>query len=127
VETSDSADSKPDRPEGPDVSGASVEDRLEVRGSIAKMTVAFRDHQVVVSVAGELDLVDRDIFASLMEQVRARHPQRIVIDLANLEFLSVPMLHELERDGTGAELVVANAYGIVKRVLELAGSVNSEN
>jgi hypothetical protein len=51
------------------------------------MSVTFSDHQAVVSIVGELDLVDRDVFTSLMEQVRARHPQRIVMDLANLEFL----------------------------------------
>ena len=62
-----------------------------------------------------------------MEQVGAKHPQRIVLDLANLDFLSLPLLHELERDGTGAELVVANAYGIVKRLLELVGSFSSQN
>ena len=30
-------------------------------------------------------------------------------------------------DGTGAELVVANAYGIVKRLLELVSSIGSQN
>jgi anti-anti-sigma factor len=100
---------------------------LEVRGSIAQMTVTFSERQAVVSVVGELDLVDRELFTSLMAQVRARHPQRIVLDLAELEFLSLPLLHELERDGTGAELVVANAYGIVKRLLELVGSIGSQN
>ena len=117
-----------DRPERSDGGpGATCDDRLDVLGTSVKITATFRDGQAVVSVAGELDLVDRDLFTSLMEQVRAKHPQRIVFDLANLDFLSLPLLHELERDGTGAELVVANAYGIVKRLLELVGSVNAQN
>src|SRR4051812_10635217 len=117
-----------DRPEASDGdrSGGVIE-RIDVRGAIAQMTVRFSDHQAVVSVAGELDLVDRDLFTSLMEQVRARHPQRIVLDLADLEFLSLPLLHELERDGTGEELVVTNAYGIVKRLLDLVSSIGSQN
>ena len=92
-----------------------------------KVTATFRDGQAVVSVVGELDIADRNTFTALMEQVRARHPRRIVLDLANLDYLDVPMLHELERDGTGAQVVVINAYGIVKRLLELVGSIRSEN
>ena len=51
------------------------------------ISVVFRDGEAVVSVGGELDIIERDSFVAVMDQVRDRHPRRIVVDLANLDFL----------------------------------------
>ncbi|MCU1429293.1 MAG: hypothetical protein JWL83_3293 [Actinomycetia bacterium] len=88
---------------------------------LAQIEVKGDGDAVAISIAGELDLVDRDAFAALLRQVRAGHPARIEIDLAHVDFLGVPLIRVLEqqRRESDSQVVVTNAHGAVKRVLDL--------
>jgi anti-anti-sigma factor len=88
---------------------------------LARIDVSSNGDAVAIAIAGELDLVDRDAFADVLQQVRATHPAKIEIDLTNLDFLGVPLIQVLEhhRREAGGRVVVTNAQGVVKRILDL--------
>jgi anti-anti-sigma factor len=106
------------------IAGEKCDGRRSFDGATAVLSVAFIDREAVVSVVGECDLADRGAFRSVFALVHERAPQHVVLDLSEVDFIGVPLLHDIERERqimscAGGTLSIENARGIVKRVLDL--------
>ena len=86
----------------------------------ADIRVAIDDGQATVTPIGELDLATFDTLAVVLERVWEQRPHQIVIDLAQTDFIDCSTIGLLERQGGGGRpVVLVNAHGIVKRLLNL--------
>lgn len=91
-------------------------------GARARMDVAAQGDELVVELEGELDLASLPAVGATVDQLLARPPQPVVLDLGGLTFL----------DSSGVTLLVrlANHFGEmrtraatepVRRVIEVLG------
>lgn len=83
---------------------------------------------VVVALHGELDLVDAAAVAAALGAVAAREP-RIIVDLAELEFIDASGVAALSRGrrharAAGGDLLLAAPRGLVQRVLAIIWEVD---
>ncbi|WP_168211296.1 STAS domain-containing protein [Actinosynnema sp. ALI-1.44] len=88
--------------------------------------VEERDHAVIVSVTGAVDLVGQAAFADAVRDALGREPSSVVIDLAGVTFLASPglaVLVEAQENAMRAHksLQVAVGNGIAARSLEVTG------
>jgi anti-sigma B factor antagonist len=88
--------------------------------------VEQREHAVVVSVTGVIDLTTQDTFAEAVRDALQRRTKSVVIDLAGVTFLSSPGLAALVEAQERAmrmrkELRVALGNEVVRRSIELTG------
>jgi anti-anti-sigma factor len=80
-----------------------------------------------VHLAGEVDLATIDLLRTVLQATtHAVQPRRINVDLAQVTFMDAAGLGVLVRAQRhtrqlGADLVVCNAHGIVRRVVDLTG------
>ena len=67
----------------------STNNRERERASVELLqwSVARSPHQVIVALAGEVDLSTTDALSNLLAEVLAERPPRIVVDLARVSFL----------------------------------------
>ena len=77
----------------------------------------------VVALRGELDLLDAGAVAAALGAVAAREP-RIIVDLAELEFIDASGIAALSRGrrharNAGGDLLLAAPQGLVRRVLAI--------
>src|SRR4051794_27695773 len=82
----------------------------------ARIAVARSEQEVEIVITGEIDAANHAALRDAVHKARSDGPGRIVIDAAELDFLAVASARELVADG---DLRIVNAYGIVKRVLDL--------
>ena len=104
------------RPENPLPGQLQIESRSE-------------NHDVVLSLRGELDLTSVVIFEHELREVEATGPSRVVIDLAGLDFMDSTGLRALlqarERaKSEGHELALRRGPRQVQRVLELTRTLD---
>jgi anti-sigma B factor antagonist len=88
--------------------------------------VEQREHVVVVSVSGTIDLTTQAGFAEAVRDALRRETSSVVIDLAGVTFFASPglaALVEAQEDAmrTHKNLSVAVGNGVVKRSIELTG------
>ncbi len=97
------------------------DDGLVAVTPIATITVDVNAREAVVRPVGELDVTNADTLGVVLDRVLARHPRRIVIDLAGTKFVDLIAVATLERHGyrNNERVVVTNAHGIVERLLTL--------
>jgi anti-sigma B factor antagonist len=85
---------------------------------------------VVVTLRGELDLVDAAAVAVALRAVGAREPRRpVIVDLAELEFIDASGVAALLRGRkharkAGGDLLLAAPQRLVRRVLEIIWEVD---
>jgi hypothetical protein len=84
----------------------------------ARIIVDVTPEEAVIAVHGELDLANADALNDAIRNVRSLGPSRIVIDASELDFLAVHVAREI----VTRDISVINAFGIVKRVLDLTAS-----
>jgi anti-sigma B factor antagonist len=88
--------------------------------------VSSTDREVIVALAGELDLANAEALGEVLREVVAEKPAKVSIDLANLSFLDSTGIRCFVAAAqaaakVGCELGVRNPSGMVHRVLELCG------
>ncbi len=80
---------------------------------------------VILSLAGEFDLVARDAFAAALVAIEATDPLRIVVNVQGLTFMDstgIKQLFDAHQRATGAHtFAVLNGSGPAHRTLELVG------
>jgi anti-sigma B factor antagonist len=79
---------------------------------------------LVVSLIGEFDLAAQDDFPSLLDELGARGPRAIVVDLGEVTFLDstgARLLYEAEGRASGCRFAVLNGSGPAHRALTLTG------
>ena len=93
------------------------------------LSVVIRDRPgaTVVAVGGELDMASSPALDQAIERVRPGPEERIVLDLAALEFMDVSGLRVLldahHRAKTkGVRLTLVNVRGEVRRLFRVAGA-----
>jgi anti-sigma B factor antagonist len=80
---------------------------------------------LILSVSGELDIATSDLLARELHAAVATGPQRVVVDLAGLEFIDSIGLRTLVQahesaSGNGRHLTLRQAPRVVRRLLELS-------
>jgi anti-anti-sigma factor len=86
-----------------------------------------RDGEVVVRVAGEVDLTVSSVLErALLDAPAEPDASRVTVDLADLRFLDSSGIHALVRGylatrDAGLSYTVRNARGVVARVLHITG------
>lgn len=85
-----------------------------------------RDHAVVMSVVGQIDLATQHIFAEAVHELLDRETRPVVIDLAGVTFLGSPGLAVLVEAQEKAmrlqrDLHVATGNDVVRRSIEITG------
>lgn len=76
-------------------------------GPSLTVTVEHRAAALVVHVAGEIDLVTEGEFRESVRQALAEHPDRLVLDLSDLRFMSssgLKVLLEARGSSSGTDL-----------------------
>ncbi|GGL19564.1 STAS domain-containing protein [Mangrovihabitans endophyticus] len=82
---------------------------------------------VVLTPAGELDMADRDgLERAVVGAVRSAGVQHVVLDLADVTFIDSEVLAAVIAGrnaavAAGVRFCLANAHGMVRRVLEVTG------
>jgi anti-anti-sigma factor len=89
--------------------------------------VERRNGAVVVRLVGEIDLYNASEVGSALGEITREEPPRVVIDLAEVEFVDSTALGTLiearKQLGTGALILAAPAQE-VRRALEVAGLID---
>ena len=85
---------------------------------------------VTISVSGELTYKDHSVFNEMLESLTGKQSNRVVCDLAGLEFidssgLGLLLLMKSQADKAGWELSLANADGQVAKMLKYT-NINSQ-
>jgi anti-sigma B factor antagonist len=100
----------------------------EVRDGLLAAVVTRTDSTYVVSLAGELDMANAGTLAVQLEQCEAGGADRIVLDLAALEFIDstgitllVGAHQRLNRNGSEAFQLIPSQALAVRRVIETTG------
>jgi anti-sigma B factor antagonist len=89
------------------------------------------DGVAVIRLAGEVDLLTTDVLrAALRRWSTGAGPPRVQVDLAEVTLLDAAgpgTLVRAQRDArrSGADVVVCNAHGVVRRVFEVTGLAGS--
>ena len=109
--------------------GKSDEARVDARGIRPARVYAIEERPapsgvVVLALSGEFDLASIPSAREHFEQVRARRPRGVVLDLSEVTFADSSALRELLRHDAGlredgARLVLAAPSAAVERLLEL--------
>jgi anti-anti-sigma factor len=81
----------------------------------------------VITVSGELDLDTVPVLTDLVERVAADHPDRVIIDMANVTFVCAAGLTALVKayemiTGAGGRLVLRAPSPQTQRILIIAGA-----
>ena len=105
------------------------------RLAVTDMAITARDDSdgaVRLVVTGEIDMANAEQIPAAATKALARHPVRIMIDLAGVNFLDSSGLRHLLTAyriaaDNGTDLRVANAVGAPLRVLMLAGLLDILN
>lgn len=84
------------------------------------------DSEIVVGVAGEIDLASAETLRAPFADAIARRPTRIVVDLTNCRFIDSSGLHELllarrKAQAHGIQIVLRSPSALVRRTLETVG------
>lgn len=97
-------------------------------------TVGYSRGQASLAVRGEVDLVTAPHLAALVDAVIDQGQTRVVLDLAEVDFLDARGLRVVRGvsrlAGTGGGITVRSPSSLVKRLLEitgLAGAVSVED
>lgn len=82
------------------------------------------DLEVVLDLAGELDVVGAPALGQELERIIAERPRRLLVDLADLDFLDsaglATLVHGLNQaDGAGVEFVLASPNRRCYELLEV--------
>jgi anti-sigma B factor antagonist len=101
-------------------------DARHVRSPGFEMAANFNGQGSTIRLAGELDLSVAPRLEQKLNEARAAHSKRIVVDMNELSFIDSAGIQALigttHSGGTeGCELVLARPTGQVRRLLELAG------
>jgi len=92
------------------------------RTTCAEIDVWVGVDEAVISPSGDLDLSERDTLNDVLRDLSQRGMRRLVIDFGRTRFLALCVVHVLERAAQSVDgLVLVNAHGIVKQVLDAAG------
>lgn len=97
---------------------------VDDRDDTPTVTVRQLGGTVVLTVAGEIDLVTAPALENAVLQTLADPPDLLVIDLTAVEFFSsagIAVLVLAHRDGAGVSLRIVAGNRIVLRPLELTG------
>jgi anti-anti-sigma factor len=95
-----------------------------VPGPDLRITVADREDSIVVTLAGDLDLLGEERLEAELDRVWARRPAQAVIDLRGLMFLDArgvaAIWHASERaEANGVTLRIVRAAEPVQRIFRL--------
>jgi anti-anti-sigma factor len=72
--------------------------------------------EATIVMAGEIDLANIDALREALRNARALNAPRIVVDVAEVNFLSVSAVRDLVED---RDITIVGASGITKRILQL--------
>ena len=93
------------------------------------MRLGLANHSPVpaITVCGELDLDTAPYLTDLVEQVAAGHPGRVIIDMADVTFVSAAGLNSLLRANdivtrTGGRLLLRSPSPQTRRILAMTGT-----
>ena len=89
--------------------------------------VERRNGSVVVRLVGEIDLYNAEEVGSALAGLAAEQPQRVVVDLSEVEFVdstALGALIEARRQLGESALVLAAPLPEVRRALEVAGLID---
>ena len=89
---------------------------------VAVETAADPDGTVTVTVSGELDISNADVLRHELADVTDASPPRVVFDLGGLSFVDSSGIAVLVQvANSAAEVNVARASPVVRRILEVTG------
>jgi anti-anti-sigma factor len=105
---------------------ASVGDEEAQSIDLLQWAVTSTDDEVIVMLAGEVDLSTGATLGELLRGALEAKPARVVVDLAQVSFLDSTGIHTLltaaqAADDVGCTLTVRNPTDIVMRVLTICG------
>jgi anti-sigma B factor antagonist len=76
----------------------------------------------VIRLRGELDISSVELVRALVDEVRERHPERVIVDLGGLDFMdSSGLALLLKLAGQVGRLELRNPTPIIRRVVEMMG------
>ena len=91
------------------------------------MSLSLANHRdvAVITVSGELDLDTVPLLIDLVERVAAAHPDRVIIDMANVTFICAAGITALLKaqdmiTGAGGRLVLRAASAQTQRILAIS-------
>jgi anti-anti-sigma factor len=89
-------------------------------------TLSTNDGVATAAFVGEVDLCSIDVMRDALEQAIGSGSTLVIVDFAQLSFLDstgIKCLIDAANDGdaAGSRLVVRNATGMVRKVLEITG------
>lgn len=91
---------------------------------IMSLALINNSNVAAITVCGEVDLSTAPLLTDLVERVVAEHPDRVVIDLANVTFFGAAGLNALLQayeivSATGAQLLLRAPSRPTKRILTI--------
>jgi anti-sigma B factor antagonist len=89
--------------------------------------VERRNADVIVRLAGEIDLYNSGEVGAALEQITRDQPERVVVDLTEVEFVdstALGTLIEARKRLANGRLVLAAPGRDVRRALEVAGLID---
>jgi len=94
---------------------------------IMSLSVANHRGVAAITVSGELDLDTVPLLIDLVERVAAEHPDRVIIDMANVTFFCAAGITALVRaqemiTGAGGRLVLRAPSRETQRILIIGGA-----
>lgn len=91
-------------------------------GGGANVEVVSEEGTPVFHVAGELDISSSDSVRPIVDEVLARHPERVVFDLTGLQFMDSSGIAVLLTAAKSVPTVeLRNVPPIMRRVIEMTG------
>ncbi len=93
--------------------------------SVFKIHIEQRDRSVVIAVAGELDMSTAGFLDDALTRAKAQYAARIVVDLAETEFIDSSGLRALIKhtylEPGGRPVRLANCPAQARRLFEVSG------
>lgn len=95
-------------------------------GEILVVTVVVTELEIVIALRGEIDISSVAGLEDVLDMAVRRRPRRLVIDVAELDFLGVVGLRAIAiaiRDlrPFGGQVVLRRPAAVVRRLLDVAG------
>ena len=87
-------------------------------------SVETTEDAVVIHLAGELDLYNAEELRSALQEALAREPERIVVEMSQVEFIdstALGVLIEARANAGGSSLLLAAPQLETRRTLQVSG------
>jgi len=92
-------------------------------------TLERRDGVAIITLSGELDASVQQVFREQIEKAAAQNPQKLVLMMASLDYMSSAGLRTLifarQKMGSDVEIYIVGAQEGIVETLEMTGFSNS--